>query len=348
MLTGSEKIQKVDTDTHTASMIKVQKAEPDTPRIRVIDYNEDYYHEHEFKTIQECLQFKEIPSVTWIKLNGIYDINILKELGNHFGIHNIVLEDVMDLNHRAEVDYFEDYIFATLKMLNFDKEKNVITVQQISFILFKDTLISFQEGAGHTFVPVTNRIKNAKTRIRKARSDYLAYALLDTIIDNYFLVLEQVGENVEDLEDELLNNSSDDTIKKIHSLKRQMLKLRKIIWPVRELVNKLYSTQTIIIHKPTLIYIRDLYGQTIQLIDTIESYRDMIYGMLDTYISMTGNKMNEVMKVLTIMASIFIPLTFLTGVYGMNFAYIPILSEPWGLCSRGYHGSDPYYHDMLF
>jgi magnesium transporter len=215
-------------------------------------------------------------------------------------------------------------------MLYYDETRNVIMEEQISLVLFENLVISFQERVGDTFEPVRNRIRGGKGRIRTVGADYLAYALIDAVVDNYFFVLEKLGECIEGLEDELMNDTSDKTLRNIHSLKREMVLLRKFIWPVRELVNEFDRTESSLIDKSTLLYVRDLYGHAVQLIDTLEAYRDMVSGMLDTYLSISGNKMNEVMKTLTIMASIFIPLTFIAGLYGMNFENMPELHKQWG------------------
>ncbi len=312
------------------SLIHIGEQKVDKVRIRVIDYDEANLSEHEFESIEETFPFKGKTSVSWINIDGLHDIEVLRKLGAHFGIHNLVLEDILNTDHRPAIDDYGDYIFTTLKMLFYDEERNIILEEQLSIVFFQQTVISFQEMVGYTFEPVLNRIRNGKGRIRKSGADYLAYALIDAVVDNYFLVLEKLGECIEGLENELMNDASEDTLKEIHSLKREMVLIRKFILPVREVINQFDRIESPLIDKVTSLYVRDLYGHAIQIIDTMEAYRDMVSGMLDTYLSISGNKMNEVMKTLTIMASIFIPLTFIVGVYGMNFDNMPELHESWG------------------
>jgi magnesium transporter len=312
------------------SLIHIGEQKVEKVRIRVIDYEEANLNEHEFESVEECFSFKDKPSVSWINIDGLHNIEVLRKLGAHFGIHNLVLEDILNTDHRPTIDDYGDYIYTTLKMLYYNEERNIIMEEQLSLVLFEQTVISFQERVGDTFEPVRNRIRNAKGRIRGVGADYLAYALIDAVVDNYFLVLEKLGECIEGIENELMNDASEETLKKIHSLKREMVLLRKFIWPVRELINEFDRTESPLIDKATSLYVRDLYGHAVQLIDTMEAYRDMVSGMLDTYLSISGNKMNEVMKTLTIMASIFIPLTFIAGVYGMNFDNMPELHRSWG------------------
>ncbi len=320
----------IKTGLRPGSLIYIGEQKVDKVRIRVIDYDLTNLSEHEFESIEETFPFKDKPSVSWINIDGLHDIEVLKKLGAHFGIHNLVLEDILNTDHRPTIEDYGDYIYTTLKMLYYHEERNIIMEEQFSLVIFNQTVISFQESVGDTFEPVRNRIRKGKGMARKAGADYLAYILIDAVVDNYFLVLEKLGECIEGLEDELMNDASDETLKNIHSLKREMVLLRKFIWPVRELINEFDRTESPLIEKTTSIYIRDLYGHTIQLIDTMEAYRDMVSGMLDTYLSISGNKMNEVMKTLTIMASIFIPLTFIAGLYGMNFDNMPELHKSWG------------------
>jgi len=225
---------------------------------------------------------------------------------------------------------YGDYIFVVLKMLYPGENKDEIEAEQVSLILGSNFVISFQEREGDVFDPIRDRIRKNKGRIRKAGADYLAYALLDAIVDNYFLILENVGEKIEDTEQQLATNPSPETLQYIRELKNEMIFLRKSIWPLRELINGLERCESTLIHESTGVYLRDVYDHTIQIIDTVESYRDMISGMVDIYLSSISNKMNEVMKVLTIFASIFIPLTFIAGLYGMNFEFMPELTWHWG------------------
>jgi magnesium transporter len=300
---------------------KVEKA-----RITIMDYDETNLEEKEAKTIEESYPFKDKPTVTWINIDGLHEVEIIEKLGSHFGLHPLLLEDILNTDQRPKMEDYGDYIFVVLKMLYPGENKDEIEAEQVSLILGSNFVISLQESEGDVFNPIRDRIRKNKGRIRKAGADYLAYALLDAIVDNYFLILENVGEKIEDTEQQLAANPSPETLQYIRELKSEMIFLRKSIWPLRELISGLERGESTLIHESTGAYLRDVYDHTIQVIDTVESYRDMISGMVDIYLSSISNKMNEVMKVLTIFASIFIPLTFVAGVYGMNFEFMPELT----------------------
>jgi magnesium transporter len=304
---------------------KVEKA-----RITIMDYDETNLEEKGAKTIEESYPFKDKPTVTWINIDGLHEVEIIEKLGSHFGLHPLLLEDILNTDQRPKMEDYGDYIFVVLKMLYPGENKDEIEAEQVSLILGSNFVISLQESEGDVFNPIRDRIRKNKGRIRKAGADYLAYALLDAIVDNYFLILENVGEKIEDTEQQLAANPSPETLQYIRELKSEMIFLRKSIWPLRELISGLERGESTLIHESTGAYLRDVYDHTIQVIDTVESYRDMISGMVDIYLSSISNKMNEVMKVLTIFASIFIPLTFVAGVYGMNFEFMPELTWRWG------------------
>jgi len=240
-------------------------------------------------------------------------------------LHPLILEDIVNTEQRPKMEDFEQYIFVVLKMLQYNEKEDEIIAEQVSLILGSNFVISFQETEGDIFDPIRDRIRNSKGRIRKMGADYLAYALLDAVVDNYFTILEKIGEKIETVEEELVANPIPETLQIIHTMKREMIFLRKSVWPLREVVGGLQRAESALIQESTGIYLRDVYDHTIQVIDTIETFRDMISGMLDIYMSSVSNKMNEVMKVLTIFAAIFIPLTFIAGIYGMNFQYMPEL-----------------------
>ena len=297
----------------------------DEIEIHLIDYDEKEIHEKMVKDIQSCYPFKDLPTVTWVNINGLHDVGMIEKLGSFFHVHPLILEDVLSVNQRPKLEDAGDILFIVLRMLQFDDEKKEIISEQVSFILGKNFLFTFQEKAGDVFEPVRDRLRQYKGRIRTMGADYLAYALLDAIVDNYFLVLEKLGDQIENLEELLVNNPTEETLITIHKLKREMIFLRKSVWPLRETISGLERSESPLIQKSTGIYLRDVYDHTIQVIDTVESFRDMVSGMLDIYLSSVSNRMNEVMKVLTIIATIFIPLTFLAGIYGMNFEFMPEL-----------------------
>ncbi len=312
------------------TLIHIGERKTEKVRIRILDYDEAQFEEEEAKTIEESFPFKDKPTVTWINIDGIHQVEIIEKLGNYFGLHPLLLEDILNTEQRPKMEDYGDYIFIVLKMLYLGEANNEIEAEQVSLILGSNFVISFQERGRDVFEPVRNRIRNAKGRIRKAGADYLAYTLLDAIVDNYFIILESLGETMEETEEQLTTNPNPETLQLIHALKKEMIFLRKSIWPLREVISGLERCESSLIHESTGAYLRDVYDHTIQIIDTVESFRDMISGMLDIYLSSISNKMNEVMKVLTIFASIFIPLTFVAGVYGMNFSFMPELKWQWG------------------
>ena len=312
------------------TLVYVGEKKVEKVKITIIDYDENQIAEKEAANIEECFPFKDKPTVTWINIDGLHEVDIIEKLGSHFGLHALLQEDILNTEQRPKMEESEKYIFFILKMLTTSEEDSAINAEQVSLILGENFVISFQEREGDVFDAVRDRIRKSKGRIRKVGADYLAYALLDSIVDSYFAVLEKIGEKIEDTEQQLTTNPSTQTLQLIRNLKNEMIFLRKSIWPLRELISGLVRVETPLVQQPTKMYIRDVYDHTIQVIDTIESYRDMISGMLDIYLSSLSNKMNEVMKVLTIFASIFIPLTFVAGIYGMNFQNMPELSWQWG------------------
>ncbi|MBC7086235.1 MAG: magnesium/cobalt transporter CorA [Methanomethylovorans sp.] len=310
----------------------------ETVKITLTYYDKNNYTSKEILDIKEVFPFANSSTVTWINVDGIHDIKVIELLGTNFNIHPLVLEDILHTTQRPKIEDFGDYIYIVLRMFYYSSRsgeqetKPEILSEQVSLILGHNFLISFQEagGGGDIFNPVRIRLKSAKGRIREFGADYLTYAIIDSIVDNYFVILEKLGEGIELLEDELLDNPTPQTLEELHTVKNEIIFLRKSIWPLREVSSTLLRVDSNLITKNTQMYIKDIYDHTIQVIDTIETYRDILSGMLDIYMSSISNRMNEVMKVLTIIATIFIPLTFLAGVYGMNFHYMPELSWKWG------------------
>ncbi|MGA1823635.1 MAG: magnesium/cobalt transporter CorA [bacterium] len=299
-------------------------------KITVIDYNEEKLEEREVNKIEECFPLKKTSTVSWINIDGLHEVEIIEKIGKEFGIHPLVLEDILNTTQRPKYEDFEQYLYIVLKMLTFDDTERIIKAEQVSIIVGPHFLLSFQEKEGDIFMSLRDRIRNAKGRIRKMGTDYLAYALLDAIVDHYFIILEKIGEEIEDMEDLLLANPTHEIVHTIHRLRQEIIFLRKSVWPLREVISALAREELPMIHETTGVYLRDVYDHTIQVIDTVETFRDLISGMLDIYLSSISNKMNNVMKVLTIIATIFIPLTFIAGIYGMNFKYMPELEWRWG------------------
>ena len=293
--------------------------------IKVFDYDQTELEEKEIKEIEECFPYKEKSTASWIKVNGIHELEIIEKLGKHFDFNPLVLEDIVNTDQRPKLEDFEDYLFIVLKILHYDRENDEVKSNQVSIVLGENYVVSFQENKTDTFDPVIARIRKVKARLRRMGSDYLAYALVDAVVDNYFAVLEKIGDRLEDLEQELMSNPTEDTLALIYRLKKEMLFMRKSVWPLREVVGGMQREELELINEKTMPFIRDAYDHTIQVIDTIETFRDILSGMLDMYLSSISNRMNSVMQVLTIIATIFIPLTFIAGIYGMNFENMPEL-----------------------
>lgn len=316
--------------TAPGTLVHIGEKKIEKVKIRLIDYDEKQLQEKELKTIDECFPCKDEPTVSWINIDGLHDIDTIEKVGGHFSIHPLVLEDIVNTGQRPKAEDFDDYVYIALKMLYHDEKEDEVKSEQFSLILGSNFLISFQERVGDVFEMVRDRIRKGKGRIRKAGADYLAYALMDAIVDQYFIIMEVFEEKIEALEDELVEDPGPQTLETIHTMKREMTYFRKQVWPLREALGGLIRGEFSLVSETTVVYLRDVYDHTIQVIDTLESLRDVLGGMLDLYLSTISNRMNEVMKVLTIIATIFIPLTFVAGIYGMNFKYMPELEWHWG------------------
>lgn len=299
-------------------------------RITLINYDKDHVEEREISTPDECAPLLNSDRVCWLNLDGIHDVGAVETLGRAFNLHPLVQEDVVNPWHRPKLEDFESYLFVVLKMLSYDEKSGEVNGEQVSLILGSKYVISFQERPGDVFDFVRERIRSGKSRIRRMGADYLAYALLDAVVDQYYLILEKIGDRIEDMDDGVVSDPRPEILQQIHSLKREMIFLRKSVWPLREVINQMERGESPLITPPTQKYLRDVYDHTVQVIDTLETFRDMIAGMHDTYLTSISNRMNQVMKVLTIIATIFIPLTFIAGIYGMNFEFMPELKWRWG------------------
>jgi magnesium transporter len=315
------------------------------PKITIIDYDELHYHEAEAKDVEECFRFKDLPTVTWINIDGLHQMDALEKLGSCYGIHPLVLEDILT-DQRPKIEDYDDYIFIVLKMLYYDDGSNEkkrqdeeeeddlgdtnLDVDQVSMILGPNFIISFKEKEVDVFNPLRDRLRTAKGKIRKQGADYLAYSMIDAIVDHYFVIMENLGDRFEDLEDVVVSDPQPGILPTIYNLKRDMLFLRKSVWPLREAISKMQRSDSHLVSEAIKIYLRDVYDHTIQVIENVETFRDMSASLLETYLSSLSNKLNEVIKLLTIISTIFIPLTFLAGLYGMNFKFMPELESPFG------------------
>ncbi|MBD0831688.1 magnesium/cobalt transporter CorA [Aestuariibaculum sediminum] len=293
--------------------------------LEVFDYTPEEYIEKELNSIEEVFDFKLTDCVSWINVNGLNHVTEIEKLGIHFNLHPLVIEDLVSISQRPKIDEYEDYLFVVLKMLYHDADENIIN-EQVSFILGPNYVLSFQESEGDVFGAVRDRIRQGKGRVRTMQSDYLLYILMDAIVDEYFSIIETLGYKIEDLESDIFEGSIEETATKdIQELKKEILKVRRSIFPLREVISRIEKDESNLIQQRTKTYYRDIYDHLFQVTENIDIYREMIWSLMDMYMTTISNKMNEVMKVLTIMASIFIPLTFIAGIYGMNFDYIPEL-----------------------
>jgi magnesium transporter len=312
------------------ALVHVGAKRPEKTRITVIDYDRSSFLEKEVGSVEECFPFKDTATVTWINIDGVGDPRIISALGEKFDIHPLVLEDIMTTIQRPKVEDLGNAVFVVLRMIECERDGTGMTADQLSLILGPNFVLSFQETPGDCLGPVRERIRGDKGRVRGSGPDYLAYALIDAVVDNYFFVLEKLGEKIDGLEEALVVEPRRELLHGIHALKREMIDLRKAVWPLREVVGGLERLESPLIRKSTSVFLRDLYDHTIQVIDTVESFREILSSMVETYLSSISNRMNEIMKVLTIIATIFIPITFVVGVYGMNFKFMPEIGWRWG------------------
>ncbi len=305
-----------------------QKAEPQ--RISIIDYDAVNLSETEDATTESCGAFKDTETVSWINVTGLNDTEAIGRIGEKFEIHPLVLEDILHTTQRPKLEDLGDYLFLVVRMLYTEPGNGEVHSEQISFILTNRCLISFQETAGDVFDEIRERLRKSHGRIRKMGADYLLYALMDAIVDNYFLIMEKTGERIEAIEQSLMEDPNSLLLNELYAQKRELLYIRKSVWPLREAVGGLERGESKLFKPKTHAYLRDLYDHTIQVIDTVETFRDMLSGVQDLYLSSLGHKTNQVMQVLTIISTIFIPITFVAGIYGMNFEVIPELKWRYG------------------
>jgi magnesium transporter len=325
---GVVKRRSAKTGLPPGSLIHIGEKHADKAKITRCVYDETHFQEREIQTLEGSLPSEE-GIVTWIHIDGLHEIHLLEAMGVSFSLHPLTLEDILNTEQRPKSEDHGDYLYIVLRLFHEDAG-GVLVPEQVSIVLGQNWLISLQEKEGKLFDPIRERLRNEKGRLRKAGADYLAHALLDALVDSYFAILDRFGEKIEKLEDALIGRPSPQTLRAIQTLKREIILLRKSVWPLREMLGGLGRSDSTLIREQSVIYFRDIYDHAVQVIDTIETYRDMLSGMLDIYLSSISNRMNEIMKVLTIIATVFMPLTFLAGVYGMNFNYMPELEWRWG------------------
>lgn len=301
----------------------------DSPiEISVIRYSEDSFERAIVEKATDVYQEKNEDTITWINIEGIHDTEVIQQIGKDFKLHPLMLEDILNIEQRPKIDNFGDNIIVFLKMLYISETK--LIVEPISLVLGPNYLISFQEQPGDVFDNIRLRLENSNGKIRNHRADYLLYSLMDAIIDNYFIVLEDISEKLEFLEDKLFLSTDNQLLYELQHLRKQIVVIRRSVYPLREIVNKLNREEYEAIEEESEKYFRDLYDHTIQIIETIETFKETVASLKDVFMTSISNKMNEIMKVLTLIATIFIPITFVVGVYGMNFENMPELGWKYG------------------
>ncbi len=306
------------------------KTEKEKARITLFSFNEEIFEEKECADVEECFQFFEKKNnVNWLNIDGLHETEVVEKIGKMLNIHPLTQEDILNTEQRPKIEEYAEYIYIVLKMIYPDGSGDDLLSEQVSILLGANYVVTFQEVKGDIFAPVKERLRTGKGRVRTMSADYLAYLLMDALVDNYFIILEKFGEEIEGIEEVLLKNPQTETLHRIHNLKWDLLSMRKSLWPLREEINNLIKTESSLVKQSTFLYLRDLYDHTIRAVEIIETLRDLISGMLEIYLSSISNRMNEVMKVLTLIATIFMPLTLVVGIYGMNFEFMPELHIRW-------------------
>ncbi len=294
--------------------------------VHVFQYTADSVEETDLADVKELAAYRKKEGITWVNVPGLGNVEMIRELGKLLDFHPLALEDVLQIPQRPKVDDYASHIFVVIRMLHFEQ---TVETEQVSIFLGSDFVVTFQEHPGDCLDPVRERLRKGTGQLRQQGADYLMYAILDTVIDNYFPFLERVGEVVEELENEVVARPTRETLRRVHDIKRDLLDVRRAVWPLRDAVNALIRNENPLLRETTQVYLRDCYDHTIQVLDVVVTYRELAGGLMDVYLSSISNKMNEVMKVLTIIATIFIPLTFIAGLYGMNFERMPELRWAW-------------------
>jgi magnesium transporter len=321
---GVTKKRSAKTGLPPGSLIHIGQLHAEKAKITLCEYDESHFQEREISTLEGITSPAAESAVTWLHIDGLQEIRLLEQMGGNFHLHPLTLEDILNTEQRPKSEDHGDYLYIVLRLFH-EGDDGALVPEQVSIVLGANWLISLQETEGQLVTPIRERLRNEKGHLRKSGADYLAHALVDAIVDSYFIILDKFGEKIENLEDALVGRPSPQTLPAIQALKREIILLRKSVWPLREMVGSLARSDSPLIRRPSVIYFRDVYDHAVQVIDTIETYRDMLSGMLDIYLSSISNRMNEIMKVLTIIATVFMPLTFLAGVYGMNFKHMPEL-----------------------
>ncbi len=317
--------KKTNVGLPPGSVVFVGEEKTNPIQFSVIDYTADHIDEGTLEKVDEVLPFRDSATTTWINVSGVHEEEVIRTIGAHFGLHPLIQEDIVHTGQRPKLESYDDHVYVVSKMLYHDDEEDQLRAEQVSFVLGGSYLLSFQENPGDVFEPVRERLRKGRGRIRTAGTDYLTYALLDVIVDHYFVILEELGERTEAVEEEVLENPHPETQERINDLRRDLIFMRRMTWPVRELLSQIERLESPLWTEDTHPFVRDTYDHAVQVLDLVESLRDVVGGLTDLYMTSISNRMNEIMKVLTIIGTIFIPLTFVAGIYGMNFEYMPEL-----------------------
>lgn len=310
------------------TLVHIGEKRTETVRISVMAYDERRCEERQLASSTELDQVSNL-GVTWIDIGGVHRLDVIENFGLQFKLHPLLLEDIVNTDQRPKYDDYDGYGYLVLKMLYAGDQRTEVHVEQVSLVFGPNYVLTFQENGGDVFNPVRERIRAGKGRIRQLGADYLLHALVDAIVDHYFVALEIIGEKVERMQNTIIVEPRPQTLQEIHAVKRELLFLRRAVWPLREVLASLERQDSPLLKPETKPFFRDVYDHAIQIIDTIETLREMVTGMLDIYLSSVSYRLNSVMKVLTVITTIFMPLTFIVGVYGMNFEYMPELKVPW-------------------
>lgn len=307
----------------------VHVGERKTPEIQIslIEYGAEQLQEIQFANVEASRNYVPTAPVMWLNVHGLHEAEVMREIGRRFNLHPLVLEDILNTDQRPKVNDYGDYLYLVTRFFDYDPETLSVRSEQVSIVLGRGFVLSFQERPTGNFEPIRERLRKEQGQIRKMGADYLAYALLDVIVNRYFSVLEQIGERTEHLEDELLQHADRETLQTLHQLKRESMVLRRAVWPMREVLNQLVRCDNGLFQPATLPYLRDIYDHTVHVIESLEAIRDLISGMLDIYLSSVSNRLNQEVRALTVVAIIFMPSTLITGIFGMNFKSMPLLDN---------------------
>jgi magnesium transporter len=329
-MSATTKVRSSKSGLPPGTLIHIGESSNRPVRITVNEYTAERHSEKVIDSLGESYYYPDDAAVTWIDVEGLHEVELIRKVGDQQGLHPLVLEDIVNTGQRPKLEDYGDYLYIVLKMIH-TKERTDILIEQISMVVGPRFVVTFQEGLqGNVFAPIRERLRSGKGRLRSMGADALAHTLMDFIVDSYFAAVEYMGEAVSVVEEAVVRRPSDETVRQIYHLKRRMIELRRAVWPAREVLAALERRESPLIGPEVAVYLRDVYDHTIQVIDTLEAYREMISGLLDIYLTSLSNRMNEIMKFLTIVGTIFIPLTFIAGVYGMNFQFMPGLQWRWG------------------